>query len=225
MEKIKVKAILFDLWLTLASDKYYQEAGKSMESMIIEKLNLNKSFKEVEKVVDTVLEKDKKKYIEEVFRELGAEFKQNDVDFFVEVLEKKIASTELFADTIPSLKKLKEKKFKLGLITNSNIVRTPFVLNKSNLKDYFDSITLSYKLGKIKPDSALFEKALKELNVKPDETVMVGDSLQGDIIGAEKMGIKGILIKRGKEHWKETEGKPFAVISSLKELIGMVERK
>ena len=77
---------------------------------------------------------------------------------------------------------------------------------------YFDEITLSCDTGLLKSDKKAFGNILKKLKIKKTEVVMVGDSVESDIKGAENAGIKGILIdRRGRQ---EYEGK----ISSLKEI-------
>ena len=49
-----------------------------------------------------------------------------------------------------------------------------------------------------KPSSEFFKLALESMNLKPEETVMVGDDIENDIEGAQKLGIKGVLVRTGK---------------------------
>ncbi|KAB7507123.1 Phospholysine phosphohistidine inorganic pyrophosphate phosphatase [Armadillidium nasatum] len=49
-----------------------------------------------------------------------------------------------------------------------------------------------------KPSAQYFEVALNDLNVSPNEAVMIGDDINSDIGGAQKCGLKGILVKTGK---------------------------
>ena len=50
--------------------------------------------------------------------------------------------------------------------------------------------------GYFKPHPSIFELALKLLGVAAAESVMVGDSLQHDIEGARRVGMRGILVQR-----------------------------
>jgi HAD superfamily hydrolase (TIGR01458 family) len=51
-----------------------------------------------------------------------------------------------------------------------------------------------------KPERAFFEQALSIINVAAQETVMVGDDIENDIAGAQKAGMRGILVYTGKHH-------------------------
>ena len=86
------------------------------------------------------------------------------------------------------------------------------MLEKYGLNQYFDIVVLSYESGLLKSDPKMFELALKKLKVKKSEAVMVGDSIESDIRGAQAAGIRAILIdRRGVREYEDK-------ISSLKEL-------
>lgn len=77
-----------------------------------------------------------------------------------------------------------------------------------------------------KPSKEFFSQALALLGAKPSETIMVGDSLDSDIIGAKNSGIKAVLVKTGSFNQAELEKsviKPDAVIESIKELPAFLE--
>ncbi len=70
-----------------------------------------------------------------------------------------------------------------------------------------------------KPNSNFFKIALSKLKVKPKEAVMIGDSIDSDIVGAKKVGMTGILIRNGyNENRNKGEVKPDLILSSLSEI-------
>ncbi len=82
---------------------------------------------------------------------------------------------------------------------------------------------LEYATGKNavaigKPDEKFFRAALGILKSKPEETAIIGDSIENDIAGAQRIGIKGILVKN--KYFKEgnMKEKPYLVLDSIKEL-------
>jgi HAD superfamily hydrolase (TIGR01549 family) len=98
-------------------------------------------------------------------------------------------------ETIPLLIELKKSK-KIALITNFD--HPPYIymiLNKFNLIEYFDEITISGEAGFKKPDPSIFLTTLRKMNLQPQEVIYIGDSKE-DIIGATNAGIKPILIQR-----------------------------
>jgi HAD superfamily hydrolase (TIGR01458 family) len=71
-----------------------------------------------------------------------------------------------------------------------------------------------------KPSEDFFEQAAEACDLKAEELVMVGDDIRGDVEGAQRAGIAGILVRTGKftEHDLDTEIKPEAVLESLADL-------
>ena len=116
-----------------------------------------------------------------------------------------------FADVEPVLRELK-RDYKLCLISNTDSFSLREIIEKYGLNKYFDIVILSYEVGLLKTDPKMFELALKKLKVKKDEVIMVGDSMESDIKGAQAAGIRAVLIDRqGKREYEDK-------ISSLTEL-------
>ncbi len=85
---------------------------------------------------------------------------------------------------------------------------------------------LEYTTGKSatiigKPSRAIFELALKELQLDASECAMIGDDIYNDVGGAQRAGLKGILIRTGKyrPNWEDgNEVRPDSIIGSLAEV-------
>jgi HAD superfamily hydrolase (TIGR01458 family) len=76
-----------------------------------------------------------------------------------------------------------------------------------------------------KPNRTLFEMALRELGSRPDETAMVGDMLDVDIIGAKNSGLMAIMVKTGgyeEDSVRKSDIKPDIVLDSIKDLPGWI---
>ncbi len=114
----------------------------------------------------------------------------------------------LYDDTIPTLRTLKEEGYKLAIVSNWDTPLFP-LLERLRIAHFFDTITASHdaRVRSAKPDAHIFEYTLKKVGVRPEETVHVGDTYEADIIGAQAVGIRPILIDRdGTQHgrWQET---------------------
>jgi putative hydrolase of the HAD superfamily len=96
----------------------------------------------------------------------------------------------LFEDTVTTLKALRERGMKLGVISDTwpDVI---LQLRHFNIIDYFDSLTFSYELGVFKPDSALFKDALNKIKLPAEQTVFV-DDMAYILEGAQKHGINPI---------------------------------
>lgn len=86
------------------------------------------------------------------------------------------------------------KQYRLGIVSNAQEAFTMPELALYDLAPYFETIVLSSQVGVKKPGPRIFSQALKNMNVKPEETVFVGNDLKADIMGASRMGMKTIYL-------------------------------
>lgn len=101
----------------------------------------------------------------------------------------------LFPETKDILKTLKNK-YKIGLITNGAPDLQWKKIKGADLEYYFNFIAISGEYGFAKPDSRLFDVAIKGCKSIPGRTTMVGDSLYTDIKGGLDFGIKTVWVNR-----------------------------
>lgn len=102
----------------------------------------------------------------------------------------------LFDDVLPTLTELKERDLILGLISNIDSDITP-LFNELGLTPLLQIIVTSLEAGYAKPHPAIFKEALKRAQVEPEEAMFIGDQYQIDVLGAESVGMQGVLIDRG----------------------------
>jgi HAD superfamily hydrolase (TIGR01549 family) len=102
-------------------------------------------------------------------------------------------SRPLFDDVPSTLSALQQRGFQLGVVTNRHWGGKLFQedLQTLGLLKFFDPrhIAISADLGIRKPNSAIFLHTLTALNIPPVEAVMVGDSLEADIVGGKMLDI------------------------------------
>ncbi len=121
-------------------------------------------------------------------------------DFYLTESPKK---TGLIPGAIDLLEELK-KRYSLHVITNGFNEVQYTKLDNSNLRVYFKTVVTSEDAGIMKPDPAIFEFALEKAGAKKEESIMVGDVLGVDILGARNAGIDQIyLAPNGHRHNEE----------------------
>jgi len=119
----------------------------------------------------------------------------------------------LFEGTFEILDHLKPK-YELHIITNGFDEIQDKKMKASKIKDYFKTITNSEMVGVKKPNSKIFNFALKLANAKSDESIMIGDSLEADIEGADNLGIDTIHF----DYKNEFQNHKYKRIVHLKEI-------
>lgn len=123
-------------------------------------------------------------------------------------------------DEVPDvLRRLHAEGLTIGLISNTQRCLSSFQKH-FELEGLFAVALSSSDHGYMKPHPSIFEAALRAADARPEEAVMVGDSLPHDIEGARRAGMRAVLVSRA--------GRPAApppdvpVITTLRELPGLL---
>ncbi|MFO7526604.1 MAG: HAD family hydrolase [Ignavibacteriaceae bacterium] len=198
--------IIFDYGGTLDTDgvhwsEKFREAYQDF-NIPIEKKEFRNAFVYSERKIVTIIKPDFKlkntyktqlKYQVEYLEKEGLYLKRN-----FELIEDmtKFCLTAVLKNIEFSKKVLSSlvKKFNHGLISNyyGNLET---VLNETDLRKYFNSVVDSGIVGIRKPDQQIFELAFNELNAKPNQTIVVGDSYGNDITPAKELGCTTIWLE------------------------------
>ena len=100
----------------------------------------------------------------------------------------------LFENAIPVLEYLK-KSYQMHIITNGFEEVQHRKLQNSNLLPFFDHIITSEKVGVKKPNKEIFEYAMNITGAGAEESMMIGDNFEADILGAMNVGMQVIFCK------------------------------
>ena len=107
--------------------------------------------------------------------------------------EFKKAFTGIFSpieSTYDLIRNLK-KKYKLGLLSNTNEWHFECAIKQMEIFNLFDAVSPSHKVGVMKPDKKMFNDVAKKLALKPEECIFI-DDISEYIETACKLGFKGI---------------------------------
>ena len=119
----------------------------------------------------------------------------------------------LFEDTIDILNYL-QPNYQLHIITNGFSEAQQKKMQVSKIMHYFKTVTDAEMAGVKKPNPIIFNHALNLANAKPEESIMIGDSYEADVLGALGAGYDAIFF-----NYREDEFEPhIKQINELKEL-------
>jgi HAD superfamily hydrolase (TIGR01662 family) len=124
---------------------------------------------------------------------------------------------ELYEDVLPVLALLRKHGLKIGLVSNTSRDLDAFV--KHHALDV-DAWVSSGVHGKVKPSPTIFRAALELLDVEPSAAVMVGDSPDDDVAGAEAVGICAFLLDREGKHGRDDA---LPTLLALPALLGLAD--
>jgi len=133
----------------------------------------------------------------------------------VRFLEALPTRTLLFPDALEVLKYLRDKGYILHLITNGFEKTQHSKLQHSGLTGYFTEVITSEGSNSLKPHKEIFEYALQKAGATRPESVMLGDNVEADILGAMNAGIDQVYINHLDQ---EPSVRPTYTVRSLREL-------
>jgi len=96
-----------------------------------------------------------------------------------------------FPWVVETLWQLKSEGYRMSIISNSD-GRLEQELHDMGMKSYFERVYDSEVVGVRKPEPGIYELALKDLGLRPEEALFVGDMFHIDIWGANRVGIPGL---------------------------------
>ncbi|MBU2638593.1 MAG: HAD family hydrolase [Nanoarchaeota archaeon] len=191
-----VKAVIFDFWGTLADHGIKSPLRQAQWILYLSKMDFAEFVNKFEEAFMT------KQFntLEEGFKAVLAAFERQEnfetLNDLIGMWNKNWMLGKLYDDTIEVIEMLKEKGIKLALVSNTDSVSVGKMLEKYDLRKYFDVVALSCERGMLKSDPKMFETILQELEVNAEDALMVGDSPETDIEPAKKAGVQAVLIDR-----------------------------
>ena len=115
------------------------------------------------------------------------------------------------------LQYLKDKGYKIGMISNGFYEVQHCKMRSSDIEHFFDVVVLSDDIGVNKPDRRIFDHALKKAGAKAETSVIIGDNPDTDIAGAIAAGWNAIYFNPENKDLPDTI-KDACVVSHLKEV-------
>ena len=114
---------------------------------------------------------------------------------------------------------LKRKGYRMHMTSNGFHEVQYKKLEACGLRDYFDTIILSEDAGVNKPSPLYFDYALRQSGASRETTLMIGDNLQTDILGALNAGFDAMLFNRWKSDPNEGAQAPTYVVDTLRDIM------
>ena len=212
-ETTSIKAILFDAVGTLfrltktVGDHYAyvgREIGLDLDAKILERA-FHTAWKQMPQrsAVHGPREEDDKGWwrelVDRVLDQIVPSLSEFDRDNFFEIAYEHFAEAgiwKLYPEVREVLEKL-QPRFQLAVVSNFD-GRLRFILQHLGISKFFAKLFISSELGADKPDPEIYRRALRLLNLQPNEVVHVGDDSERDCAAAAAAGLSVFLLDRPK---------------------------
>ena len=221
---LTIKAVIFDLDGTIVDFNIDFKAARTEVAHLLTEQDLPSSLLAGNESVFAMLKK-----VEKRMKENGREEQEflklkRKVISIVERYEAKAArDTNLIPGTLETLKTLRKMKLKIALFTANGEKSTTHILRRFHMRQFFDAIITRESVSAIKPDPAHLETALKGLKVKPEEAMVIGDSIR-DIECARQLRVLAVGVTTGFSSMEElTRAGADYLASSSKNIPSLVQ--
>lgn len=229
---MKIKAIFFDIDDTLYDSSLQSDFARRNATKAMMEAGLNIAEDEGVKALENTVQKFGSNYeyhFNELLKKFGYESNPRIIAAgIVAYHTTKIAYLVPFPDTIPTLLRLRDSGYKLGIITDGRAIKQWEKLIRLGLQHFFHVVVISEEANRDKSGKGIFELAARRIGCKPVETLMVGDRIDKDISGAKKAGMTAVQILGGKhinQHPKNSYEEPDYVIQNLSDVFYVLNKK
>jgi len=198
-----IKTVLFDLDQTLIDflKMKIESCKAALDAMIKVGLKVDRKTG-LKKLIETYFREGIEsntaftKFLEQEAGVVDKKILQAGIDAY---LKRKLELVKPYPYVLEILEFLKKKGIRTGIVTDAPREKALYRLGNMGITDFFDVI-VTYSESKVKkPDEIPFKSAMKMLKEEPSETLFVGDSIERDIEGAEKLGMRTLWIKKPED--------------------------
>ena len=127
-----------------------------------------------------------------------------------------------FKEVPETLKKLKEKNFKLAILSNGTPSLLKELVESNNLNNLFDDLFSIEEVKIYKPDSKVYDLPIKKYKIKSNEVVFLSANTW-DVSGGGNYGYHSIWVNRNNNIFDNLDYKPTHQVKDLSELVGLIK--
>jgi HAD superfamily hydrolase (TIGR01509 family) len=123
---------------------------------------------------------------------------------------------------VETLTELRSRGLHVGMVSNIDEDQLRHLIELTDLGRYFDSLLSSEHAQSCKPAPAIFAEAIRRAGCRPAEALFVGDTLAADVAGANRAGLRSVLLWHRDDRDPGGETKPRHVIRQIPEILDLL---
>jgi 2-haloalkanoic acid dehalogenase type II len=123
---------------------------------------------------------------------------------------------------VETLRELRRRGLHVGMVSNIDQDHLEHLLDCAGIREHFHSLLSSEVAGSCKPDQRFFRQALERAGCDAAAAMFVGDSLPQDIAGANRAGMRSVLIWTGEGEPPDADARPRHVIRAIPEILDLL---
>jgi HAD superfamily hydrolase (TIGR01509 family) len=216
---LSLEAIVIDMDGTITEFNLDFVTFRRRQLAELEKMNLRTPDMTEEVSSSIILAKLKDKVDEKTYRMV----RKRMYDMVEEIELKAANEVTLYSGAVETLRKIRARPMKIGLLTNNSRKGTDLTLSRHGLHGLFDAVVTRDDCEDMKPSAEPVLRVLTKLNVKPEAAILIGDGVL-DIMAAKAAGVRSAAVGTGPfktELFLKTE--PDYVLGSINDLPTLID--
>lgn len=108
-----------------------------------------------------------------------------------------VVGAQMIEGALPVLHELHEQGYRIALVADGRVDSFDNIMEQHGLRQFFEATAVSEEVGCEKPDPLMFRTAMERMGLTDADAgriVMVGNNLKRDVLGANRMGIRSVLL-------------------------------
>jgi len=150
----------------------------------------------------------------DAFQPFGITYNNDDLDALANSYINELPKNNFLFEGVNDILSYLSRKYILHIITNGFEEVQHLKLENSGISSFFKTVTTSEEVGLKKPNPIIFHKALEKAKTTPNVSLMVGDTFEADILGAEAVGMETLFYN----YRNEIIPSSYKVIDSILEI-------
>jgi len=221
-----IKAIVFDLDNTLVDFMLLKRAAVDAAINAMIDAGLNVTFEKAKERINSIYDAEGIEY-QQVFDHMLKEI-LGKVDYkimsagIVSYRKAREAALKPYPLVLPTLIELMKMGLKLAVVSDAPSKEAWLRLSYINFQHFFDVVITYDETRERKPSPVPFNMALKELDLKADECLMIGDWAERDMVGAKSVGMKTVFARYG-DTFNTVNPESDYDINSISELVEIIK--
>jgi HAD superfamily hydrolase (TIGR01509 family) len=217
---LKLKGIVMDMDGTITRFNLDYMTARRISLKELERMNLRTPEMTEQVPLYLMLKKVKDNVDPETFARVRGIFYK----FFEEMELKAAREAAVYPGAVETLRKLRNRGLKIGLVTNNGRVGTELTLKRCQIEGFFDTVVTRDDCEEVKPNGAPVRKVLDDMQVIPEEAILVGDSAM-DIIAAKAVGLPSVAVATGPfTSERLLQAEPDYLLGSVNDLPLLIEK-
>ena len=228
---MRVRYILFDIDDTLYDSTLQMSTARMNAIRAMTQTGLPTEVETTYKVLEKIVEKygpHYSRHFDELLERLGLKWDPRVIaSGVIAYRETSAAYLKPYPDTVPTLLKLRDQGYRLGVVSEGRAVKQWQKLVQLGVQHIPHLVIISEELGLEALDSSLFKAVLERIDAQPRETIFVGSKLEPDIASANGLGVITVRIRKGKnriETPERDEATPKYEIDRLSEIFDVIKK-